>query len=403
MTSINNIVRFKQIQDDEFRFIGTSPALLQLEKNIRKLATSPLPVVIRGSKGSGKIIAARAIHNASHNCKQNFIEYCCADLQDEPLANLLTELCIRAKDGTIFLRNIDKLSAPQFAIFAEFFADYCKAKHRDNSHGTRLLVSSAHTLLPTRADIDLWLEFNAIELRLPHLSERQEDIRDLSLVFIGKYNSISALEFSSCAWQLLQNFHWPNGAEQLENMIQKLVFMSEQTLFTAPQLLTIFPSLRTSDCNELASVCRVTEIDAIAHEDRVMPVKALTIEHILGQTLSLDREHPALLKAIHFLIEHYTDNISMSELAENACVSPSHLSFLLKQRLGRSFKQLITDIRIEKAKYFFQRIPARQITQVCADVGFSDLSHFEKTFKRITGSSPSIYRQQFRKPLSMTQ
>jgi len=116
--------------------------------------------------------------------------------------------------------------------------------------------------------------------------------------------------------------------------------------------------------------------------------------------LNYAKEHPALEKAVRYLGENYKVDLSMVELAQKCFVSSSHLSFLFKSRLGKTFKQLLTEIRIEKAKELFQTMPARQITQICSDVGFIDLSHFEKTFKKHVGLSPSRYRAQFRTPLS---
>ena len=102
--------------------------------------------------------------------------------------------------------------------------------------------------------------------------------------------------------------------------------------------------------------------------------------------------HGGLQKALKFLAENYSREITLTELAQNAFVSPSHLSFLLKNFAGRSFKQILAELRIEKAKQMFDATPNARITDVSLDVGFGDLSHFEKIFKRHTGVTPRQYK-----------
>ena len=108
--------------------------------------------------------------------------------------------------------------------------------------------------------------------------------------------------------------------------------------------------------------------------------------------LDLSLEHPAIARAISYISDHYQEDISMRDLSQASYVSSSHLSSLLKQRFGLSFKKILMNIRIEQAKYVLSQYPQRQITMVCNDAGFSDLSHFEKTFKKIVGMCPSVYR-----------
>lgn len=122
----------------------------------------------------------------------------------------------------------------------------------------------------------------------------------------------------------------------------------------------------------------------------------------LGFTIDIAKEHSALAKAIPYIVNNYNKNFTMKELAEQCCVSASHLSCLIKNRFGLSYKKILMTIRIEKAKAILVRMPARQITNVCADVGFSDLSHFERTFKRAVGESPRDFRSSYRKRLSMS-
>ncbi len=83
----------------------------------------------------------------------------------------------------------------------------------------------------------------------------------------------------------------------------------------------------------------------------------------------------------------------MHQLARHACVSPSHLSYLFKKTLGVSFKPFLALMRIKKAAHLLIEQPFQGITEVALEVGFGDLRHFERTFKRLLACSPRVYRQ----------
>ena len=114
----------------------------------------------------------------------------------------------------------------------------------------------------------------------------------------------------------------------------------------------------------------------------------------VDETTIRSQGHPALQRALDYLKAHYTQPLSLNEVAECACVSPSHLSFLFKRYVGQSFKQTLLRIRIKTAMALFRENPYSQVTEVCDDVGFSDLSFFVRKFKAVVGVSPGVYRDQ---------
>ena len=103
--------------------------------------------------------------------------------------------------------------------------------------------------------------------------------------------------------------------------------------------------------------------------------------------------HPAVRRATAFLGAHFDEEFGAARLAGEAHVSTSHLSHLFKRELGLSFKRLLNQIRVERAKELLQEDPGLRITDLALEVGFGDLSHFLKTFRRIVGHSPKEYRQ----------
>ncbi|MBQ8536159.1 MAG: response regulator [Clostridia bacterium] len=95
--------------------------------------------------------------------------------------------------------------------------------------------------------------------------------------------------------------------------------------------------------------------------------------------------------ALSYMQEHYAQRLSLGDVADNVYVSQWHLSKLINRHTGQSFLDLLSNIRIDKAKQLLAD-PSMRVHEVAEQVGFSDVAHFSKTFKRITGKTPGEYR-----------
>ncbi len=95
--------------------------------------------------------------------------------------------------------------------------------------------------------------------------------------------------------------------------------------------------------------------------------------------------------AIKYMEEHYKEKLTLSEVAEKVYVSQWHLSKLLNKHGGKNFSELLNTIRIEAAKELLKN-PALRIGDVSEAVGFVDMAHFSRVFKKITGTSANEFR-----------
>lgn len=99
--------------------------------------------------------------------------------------------------------------------------------------------------------------------------------------------------------------------------------------------------------------------------------------------------------ALAFIRANYNRKITLKEVADSAYVSQWHLSKLLNRHTGQSFSEILNTARIEAAKELL-RDPSLRIGEIAEQVGFLDLPHFSRVFKKVTGVSANEYRNQLR-------
>ena len=116
---------------------------------------------------------------------------------------------------------------------------------------------------------------------------------------------------------------------------------------------------------------------------------------ITGEQTESEKEQPAnsfiVKNALAYMEENYTQKLTLGEVAEKTYVSQWHLSKLLNKHTGQSFSDLLNHIRIEHAKELLKE-PSLRIGDIAEQVGFLDLAHFSRVFKKQEGVSANEYR-----------
>ena len=95
--------------------------------------------------------------------------------------------------------------------------------------------------------------------------------------------------------------------------------------------------------------------------------------------------------AMKYIEEHYSEKLKLSDVADKVFVSQWHLSKLLNRQTGQNFSEILNGIRIEKAKLLLED-PSLRIGDIADTVGFLDMAHFSRVFKKQTGISANEYR-----------
>ncbi|MFB9329181.1 response regulator [Paenibacillus aurantiacus] len=106
-------------------------------------------------------------------------------------------------------------------------------------------------------------------------------------------------------------------------------------------------------------------------------------------------EHDPIEKAIRYVNQHYREQLTLTEVAEQVFLNPAYFSTLFKQRTGKSLVEYWTDLRVNEAK---KRLVAssEKVTVIAESTGFGNIRHFNRVFKSATGATPNDYREQAR-------
>lgn len=130
-------------------------------------------------------------------------------------------------------------------------------------------------------------------------------------------------------------------------------------------------------------------------------VSNLTAKHIVPEALETDTEEEAradngagsfiVNNAIRYIEQNYAHKLTLSEVAEKTYISQWHLSKLLNRHMGQNFSEILNHVRIREAQKLLKD-PSLRIGDIAEMVGFIDMAHFSRVFKKILGTSANEYR-----------
>ncbi|AWB67492.1 hypothetical protein C2869_14050 [Saccharobesus litoralis] len=368
--------------------LGQSDQVLTIESFIEKASNTSCPVIVEGEFGCEKLAVASAIHYNSNIKHKPFLEINCSVATFSEFRDTLLSGIQAASNGTIYLSDVDQLSFSQQNLLVELLSANSNTPEshygmKNMLQNTRLIASSAEELhvqvSKNRFSKRLYSILNFLTVSIPPLRERRADIPEIVRDLVEKYKVYDEQCLSDEVVNRLVEFNWPENIVQLERVMARLLSLSNTNPVRIDELEKYAPEVfeAQSSAKNQASVMQLNLVNNL----------------LAGDLSSFKSVHVKLQKALEFLALHFKESITLGCLANHAYVSESHLSYLFKQFLSRSFKQILAEMRIEQAKRIFKQTPHARITDVSLEVGFGDLSHFEKTFKRFTQLTPREYKK----------
>jgi DNA-binding NtrC family response regulator len=224
--------------------IGESASMEQVKELIRRAGPAPGTVLITGETGTGKELAARAIHASSPRADRPFVALNCAALTESLLENELfghgkgaftgaeaarAGLIEHASGGTLFLDEIGTMSkALQAKLLRAVEAG--EVRRIGENDGRRVdvrFVAATNVDLKNAVDAgefrsDLYYRLNVHRIHMPPLRDRAGDVRLLAEHFLTRYGSAAGVtRCAAPAWELLEAYAYPGNVRQLEHIIQR--------------------------------------------------------------------------------------------------------------------------------------------------------------------------------------
>lgn len=249
-----------QKNHQQINLIGSSQQILAIREQAKQLSelmdknkdTTPV-VLITGETGSGKGVLARYFHQISRRNDRPFVHVDCAALPEDSVeAELFGQESIAidatpkarpglievAEDGILFLDEIAELSlSTQTKLL-----NVIERRQLRRLGSTKEIPVNSHVIVSTNRDLhqlvatgefraDLYFRLNVVEIELPPLRQRQQDIAELAQFFIEQFAKRYAVEQPRLAYEAMrqmQQYEWPGNIRELENVLERAVMLCQQ-------------------------------------------------------------------------------------------------------------------------------------------------------------------------------
>jgi two-component system response regulator PilR (NtrC family) len=258
---VGTAIRLGSIGDNTVQrgpsLLGSSPSMQQLREMIGRVARSQAPVYIYGESGTGKELVARLIHQSGARAEGPFVPVNCGAIPTELMESELfghkrgsftgavadkKGLIQGAEAGTLFLDEVADLPLHMQVKLLRVVQEKTVrpvGETREERVDVRILSAThrnlAELVATGRFREDLFYRINVIELRVPSLRERREDIPDLAATILERMSrrmKIDPPQISPEAMQALQAYAFPGNVRELENIIERALTLTTSGVIT---------------------------------------------------------------------------------------------------------------------------------------------------------------------------
>jgi PAS domain S-box-containing protein len=291
-TIIENLyAKIDQITGSKFTFddlIGTSKIFQSTVEMAKKSARSDSPVLLTGETGTGKELFAHAIHQAGQRRGKPFIKVSCASVPEELLESELfghekgaftgaikTKLgkVELAGGGTLFLDEISEMNPYLQGKLLRLLQD----REFERVGGSHNIKADVRIITATNVDLkalvrrarfreELYFRLNVIELNLPSLRQRREDIPALVEYLISKLNRKLGKKIKGMspeALQLLSNYEWPANIRELESVVERAMVSVDEDNIGQQHLSLYLGQFSSSPSTQYAEIMPLDKMEQI--------------------------------------------------------------------------------------------------------------------------------------------
>ena len=279
LRSLETNTRFEDI-------LGNTPSMREVFAMVARVSKTDTTVLIQGESGTGKELLAKAIHSNSARRRGPFVAINCGAIPETLLESELfghekgayTGAHIQrkgkleiAESGTLFLDEIGDMPVPLQVKLLRFLQE----RHLERVGGRELIRVDVRVIAATNKDLkselqagrfreDLYYRLSVVNLRLPPLRERDEDVVFIANAFLRRSSQQHRrkLRFGTQAVEVMRTYHWPGNIRELENAVERAVIMARGR-FVEPEDLGIEVQTTSSDLAPLRATRDRAEREAL--------------------------------------------------------------------------------------------------------------------------------------------
>ncbi|MFQ5863831.1 MAG: sigma-54 interaction domain-containing protein [bacterium] len=353
--------------NENFGIVGQSPAIQQILLTVKQVAPTEISVLIVGESGTGKELVAEAIHRQSRRSDKPLVVVNCGAIPEGILESELFghekgaftgaigarkgyfEL---ADKGTIFLDEIGEMPlATQVKLLRVL-----EGKEFMRVGGTKAQTVHVRVIAATNKDLekavqagefreDLFYRLNAVNIRIPPLRERREDIRLLVRKFSNDFcreNKIEFDGFTETAFRMMEDYAWPGNVRELKNLVESIIVLEKGKMideFTLSKYLKTYygtvdrnlpvPTRRTSE---------QVEREFIYHALLDLKSEISQLRELIVQTLYSERR-PKTLPYYSEVLPGTSESVQESETNQEVDLDSKTLEEIERFMINRALEK----------------------------------------------------------------
>ena len=288
----------------QMQFVARNPQMLKIHETIRQIAHTDVPVLVHGESGVGKEVVARAIHEGSDRHDKPFVKINCAALPSTLLEsemfgyergaftgafNSKPGKFEQANSGTIFLDEISEMSPPLQAKFLQVLQDsrFSRLGGKASVHVDVRVVAATNVNLKEALKSgafreDLYYRLNVVNIYVPPLRDRMDEMEALIAFFLGKYGpqyGHSEIPSAGRLMDAMKQYDWPGNVRELENVIRRYLVLGDGDMVAREledstrdrfRKSISLPGSRQSDSPEVPFAERVNDLKKTAETEAIM-------------------------------------------------------------------------------------------------------------------------------------
>ncbi len=279
--------------------VGKSEAMQNIFKLIGKIAESPVNILITGESGVGKEHIARSIHIVSSRASKPFIHIPCSAITEETIeSGEIVDKILSAEGGTVLLDEIGDLSLTAQGFLLPIIGDKILTRE-GQTHQLDVRFIGTSSVIPEKLVSDgkirkdFLFRLNVVNIHIPPLRERKEDIPELVFYFISKYKQAYNIEIKGItkkAMDILVSYDYPGNVRELENIIARAIAMSANSYIDVhvlpPEVINREPqrdSVSEQTGEEKNNVINIISGEYVSLKDILKQVEREAIVNMLRQ------------------------------------------------------------------------------------------------------------------------